>query len=473
MPTIRLVPSANTRSNSSYITVTNPDNMYANVDSTSYATVQHTRSSTTAYYLYIHGFNFNDVPSNATVTSFSVKIRAYESGLSTSSTYRISLYNNTTSIGNTTATASLSTTAQTLTIPTGSLTWDTLKGYGNNFRIRVPLRRNSSNTACYVYIYGAEIEVNYTLPDPRTITTSLTGNGTISPSGQTTAYDGDEFELTITPTTKTDAVTVANNNVDVTDELMPHYSSGTTATISETATSFTTELSASGAGFYTGSNTQGNYFNYAVNHTAESPGSTSTSYNTYVKDNGSNTATGWAWYAFDFSGIPNDAEIESVQVKCYGATENTTHDATHKSNITLWSGNDLKSTEQYFTSTSNQTITISDPGEWSRADLDDARLKFEVAYYGGRLFGITWSVTYQVGTDPDYYTYTYEVSGNATITVTIGSGARTGTIYTKSGNSWATTQTVTAVYKKVNNAWVEQSDWSAAFEPGSRYIIES
>ena len=34
-----------------------------------------------------------------------------------------------------------------------------------------------------MYIYGAEIEVTYTIPNPRTVTTTLNGNGIIDPSG--------------------------------------------------------------------------------------------------------------------------------------------------------------------------------------------------------------------------------------------------------------------------------------------------
>ena len=43
--------------------------------------------------------------------------------------------------------------------------------------------RNSRNTTGYFYCYGVEIEVIYKVPDPRTITSVLSGNGTINPSG--------------------------------------------------------------------------------------------------------------------------------------------------------------------------------------------------------------------------------------------------------------------------------------------------
>ena len=58
--------------------------------------------------------------------------------------------------------------------------------------------RNSRNTTGYFYCNSAEIEVTYSVNDPRTITSVLSGNGTINPSGAQTYYDGDEYELTIT-----------------------------------------------------------------------------------------------------------------------------------------------------------------------------------------------------------------------------------------------------------------------------------
>lgn len=424
MATARLVASTNAVSNTSYVAVASASNMYTNTDSTSAGTFTHNRASTSnTYYGYLRGFNFSSLPSNAVVSAFTVKIKASATGhtTSTSSSYYMSLCNGTTQIGSTSASGRLSTTTTTFTFANGSLTWDTIVGYGANFGIRIPLRRSAQNTADVVSVYGAEIEVTYTVPTARTITSTLTGSGTISPSGATSKYDGEDYTLTITPTNTSDTVTVKNNNVDVSSQLVEHYTGGTSTSTSQTATGFTTQLSASGANFYTGQNTTGNYFSYAVGHTAESPGYTSAS-ETYVKDGGSNTATGWAIYSFDFSGIPSGADITGVEVKCYGFAASTTHDSTHKANITLRNGSTVKSTEQYFTSTSNQTITISNPGTWTRAELQNAKLYFEVAYYGGGLYGITWKVTYSYGGTLAYYTYTYSVDGDATIAVTIGGG---------------------------------------------------
>lgn len=166
--TIRLVPSTYGRSNNSYVTVTNPSYMYQNTDdTTNHADIRGRNNSNYTYYCYLRGFNFGDVPSGATVTNFEVKIKAYRNSYQSteSSSYRPSLCNNTTSISNTTLDEDLTTSSsgEVYTFPKGSLTWNTIKNYGSNFGIRIPLRRTGSTSRPYVYVYGAEIEVTYTL----------------------------------------------------------------------------------------------------------------------------------------------------------------------------------------------------------------------------------------------------------------------------------------------------------------------
>lgn len=404
MATIKLTPSTYYLSNSSYLSVSNANNMYADTDSTTPGTVTHNRqSSNNTYYFYLRGFNFDDVPSVATVTGFTIKIKASATGhtSSTSTSYYMSLSNGTSQIGSTYADGRLSSTVDIFTFSEGSLDWNDLVNYGANFSIRIPLRRASSSTADVISIYGAEIEVTYTVPAPRTITTSLTGSGTISPSGTTTTYDGEEFELTITPTNKSDTVTATKDGVDITSQLVAH---GAGSVDTFTATDVRTNNIQSGS----------SYAEYAVGNTAEDPSSSSS--NMYS----SSGSTGYAEYSFDFSSIPSTAVIEDVEVRCYGHRESATVDSSHVSLCALYQGSTAASEEVDFPSTSNSMITITPNQTITRAELDDITLRHYVGYYGGLVLGISFVVTYSTGTGLDHYTYTMTVSGDAVIAVVIG-----------------------------------------------------
>ena len=448
MATARLVPSTYYLSSSTYLSVSNANNMYANTDSSTYATVTNSQNGTTSYYIYLRGFNFGDLPSAAVVTGFSIKLKARESGINTSTYYSPKLCHGTSQI--TSTMSAISTTATVHEFTSVGADWEDIVGYGSDFGIRINCRRASRNTTGYMYIYGAEIEVTYTVPNPRTVTTSLTGNGTISPSGATATYEGDEFELTITPTNKSDTVTATQDGVDITSQLVAH---GAGSTVTATPDNVTT------SGVQSGSS----YMQYAVGHSAENPSSSGTSSNAYA----SSGSTGYAAYSFDFSDIPSNATIESIEVRCYGHRENAAIDSTHVSRCTIYNGSTAISGNVEFPSTSNSIITLEPTGSVTRSQLDSLTVRHYVGYYGGLVLGISFEVTYSTGSGVDHYTYTYTVSGDSVIAVVIGGAGPTQTLYFKSNGVWVS---ATKAYKKVNGAWVEQSDLSSVFDSSTNYV---
>ena len=412
MATIRLIPSAYTLSNTSYLSISDASNMYANTDNTSYATITHNRSQNSTYYLYIHGFNFSAIDPSWTINSFTVKLKALESELSTSSSYRCSLYHNTTAISNTTLTSSLSTSAQTFTFPTTTLDWETLEGYGSNFRIRVPLRRASSGTSGYVHVYGAEIEVDYTIPVPATVTSALTGNGTISPSGATSTYEGTEYELTITPADISETVTVTKNGTDVTSQLVAH---GDETTVNRVLGTYTLE-----SGGFNGSG--GTYFEGLVGKGVDN---TQTTTNYYSSSSGTN-----AVFTYDMSfSIPSGATITRVYCQVNGHAESTSNSSEYMC-VQLKSGNTDLSEQINFKSigTSNTTITLECETLPTVSQLASMVLECTLGYYGGAINGATCYVEYETGSGITHYTYTYTVDGDATIAVTISGSSTAPTI---------------------------------------------
>lgn len=464
------------------MTVTNPSYMYNNTDdSSNYATLRGRagRSSNSTYYAFIDGFNFDDVPSSATVTGFRILIKAYRgSYMATGNTnYRICLASqasNSYKISNTTLSEDIttSTSGEVYEIPTGSLTWSQLVGYGSAFSIDIPLRNSSTSSSNYpyVYVYGAEIEVTYSMPDPRTITSTLSGNGTISPSGATTSYDGEEYTLTITPTTKTDAVTATQDGVDITSQLVGH--GGTAHSVSAVLGTYSLisgGFNGSGASYFSGLTGKG--------HTA-----TQTTSNYYSS---SSSTQAVFQYTISFSNIPSNAIITNLYMIANGHAESTSQSSEYMC-VQLLSGSTELSEEYNFKShgTSNGNVTVEAETLPTVAQLSSLVVQMKLGYYGGAINGVTVYLEYEEpAAVPDHYTYTYIVNGNSTIAVTIGSSPTpTGDkIYVKSGGTWkeasniyvkvnGTWQKVVNVYKKVSGSWVLQSDKSSLFSQDVSYI---
>lgn len=440
MATIRLVPSTYAVSNSSYAKVTNASNMYHNTDNTTYATLQNTRNSTSnTYHVYIRGFNFGSVPSDAIVSSFTIKIKANESYMSTSSSYRPSLYNGTTAISNTTVTSSLSTSVTTLTFPIPStLTWDTIKGYGANFGIRVPMRRSSTSYSSYVYVYGAEIEVTYTVPVYHSVTITNSTSATV------TASDSNPLEGTdVTIMSDTiSGIAVTDNGTDVTSQFVHH--SGTTG-----------EYSITNRGSY-GFALSGGYYvsqNKGVDKTAAV---CRVSFVLPVASTVTFTFINYAEQGYDFGVFGNlDTEL-STNYYSAGSSGATITDNSYK----------LACNTSTHNQSTTQTLTYSNvsAGEhyidvkYSKDDASAANndtLQFKVA--------ITYNETVS------YYAYTItNIQADHAIIVSPSGGGEQ--MYVKVNGAWVA---VTAVYKKVNGSWVQQSNLSSLFNTSTKYVLRS
>ena len=444
MASVRLIPSTYSVSNST-VTVTDANNMYANTDSTSYATVTHTSASTTTYYIYLKGFNFGSIPSGAEVESFTVKLKASESGLSTNTSYRPRLVNNTSTI--TGSSSTVSTSVSTITFTGVTTTWDTINGYGANFGIRVSVRRSNSGTQGYLYIYGAEIEVTY--KTPKSITTTLTGDGTIDPSGTVSVFDGDEYTLTITPTNASDTVTATKDGSAIT---LTKHEGGETEDSNVLGSYHLVSGGFNGSG--------ASYFQGIVGH-----GHTATQTTSNYYSSGSGTQAVFQ-YDVSFDDVPSNATIKSLYMMANGHAESTSQSAEYMC-VQLKSGNTALSAQYNFKSagTSNTTQTINATTLPTVAQLESLVVECTLGYYGGALNGVTVFLTYEVS--GVWYTYTMTVSGDATIAVVIGSQGETDKLYIKRNGAWVE---VSEVYKKVNGSWVQQTNLSSLFNTNTKYV---
>lgn len=446
MATIRLVPSEYYLSSTSYLSVSNAANMYANTDSGTYATVTNSRSATTSYYIYLRGFNFDDIPSGAIINNFTIKVKANYSGGYSQNIY---LFNGTSQSLGDSGSSPMSSTVTTHVIST-TYSWEDIAACGAELGVRINCRRASRNTTAYIYIYGAEIEVDYTVPDPATVTSTLTGNGIISPAGVVSTFKDAEYTLIITPDDKSEQVKVTNNGTDVSDQLVEHGSEHNASAIPADVTT---------SGIQSGAS----YAEYAVGHSAESPSTSGTSSNMYASSN----STGYAEYSFDFSAIPSNATIEAVEVRCYGHRESSTISSTYVSQCRLYRGSTAISDAVDFPHTSNTLITVTPTTVPTRSELDDVTVRHFVGYYGGLVLGITFVVTYSTGSGLDQYTYTFTVTGDAVIAVVIGGSGEQDAMFIRQNGSWKKVQ---KVFKKIGGQWIEQTDLKTVFGSGTDYL---
>ena len=421
MATIRLVPSTYYLSNSSYLSVSSASNMYTNTDSTTYATVTNSRTSTSSYYIYIRGFNFDDVPEEAIVSSISIKLKAYHSGGNTSTIY---CYDNTTQISAAGSTTALTTSATVKTFTNTTIDWDTLKNCGSDFGIRINCRRSSRNTTAYVYIYGAEIEVTYTVPVFYDITAS-TSTGSISPSGTTSVREGQNYILTI----EANNPSVTDNNVDVTSQIQ-RITDGSTTYIP-----------------YDYSNTGFNISNINNAYTDISDSS-------YADCSLSGRTTGNLYLNLGPIDVPSSATITNVECQASLQISRNGSSSGMTAECQMYSGNTAKGSATTLvtsaTDVARTTYTLN-IGSWSASELENAR--FYLTMYNGAsstvrhvyVYGISFTITYTISG----YVYTYTITNvraNHTIVVSAGSGPSEH-MYAKINGTWTE---FSRIYKKVN-----------------------
>lgn len=424
MATIRLIPSTYYLSNSSYLSVANAANMYSNTDDDTYATVTNSRTSTTSYYIYLRGFNFDAIPNGAIINSFTVKLKARESGVSTSSSYKPYLANGTTAING--SCDAITTTVATRTFTGISADWETIKGYGANFGIRINCRRASRNTTGYMYIYGAEIEVDYTMPTYHTVT--VNGEHT-TPSGATSVLEGESLRVKIYETARP---TVTDNGVDVSSQLQQGQDSPESYTVTNVTTTYGFELNNNG---YYESNNQGRAGTCALARV---------SFHMPVSGTVTFSVINYAESTYDYGLLSNiDEQLNT------NASADTSH--------VYWSG-------QNHNSSSVQTVTY----QMAAGDHTIDVKYFKDNYTDSGNDSLQFKVAITLDETPTYDTYWYYDLSNITTDhiINVTAGGNQPKLWFKDPN-W--TQAIKA-WKKVNGAWVEQTDLSTVFNNSTNYI---
>jgi len=120
------------------------------------------------------------------------------------------------------------------------------------------------------------------------------------------------------------------------------------------------------------------------------------------------------YYSFDFSAIPDGAEIVSVECSVKGHAESTSSSG-HRARCQLYVGTSTaKGSYTDFTSTSAQTISLT-TGTWTLSEVRDMHLCFTIGYYGGLVNGATATVVYSYNST----TWAITISNSTDVSVTV------------------------------------------------------
>lgn len=392
-----------------------------------YARFQLNASNTSTNCYIYYTFDTSEIPAQATIDSVTCSARISRNNRVSSPT--IQLYSGTTAKGSSVTFSSQNTTGTSVPITNISNTDTWTLAELQNVRLRITGRRSNTNNTSYIYFFGATLTITYTIDYTQYEITSVLATSEIDsiyPEGVTlTEGSNDDYVLNIYGSS-IDNIKVEDNGNDVTEDLVRHELNSAGEITAVPSTTFTTHINGSGGEFYVMSSETGTrILEMAIGYSAENPnpslptGTDVGNYN-YVKDGNNNTSTGYIEYNFDFSDIPEGSTINSISVKVYGCRETSTTDSTHVAKVELYSGTIQKGASQELTSTSNSIHTINNVGTWTREELQNAKLRFTVGYYGGRVGGISWYVDYTLPTNNPYY-WTYTLSNiNADHTITVG-----------------------------------------------------
>jgi len=439
MPSVTLIPNSYTDTGSYHFTLsTNTSrqisNAYNNADNTSSSarlTLASNRSSarTSEMYLEFDKDALENIPSGATIGTITANVRYYVSNTTYCTAVSLQLYTSTTAKGS--AETTRSTSSAKYSITPGTWTRSEL----NNIRLHISATHNASTSSAYLYLYGADITINYTLPTAYTITASSTASGvTVEPASQS-VYQGSSASVTLNKNTH---IIVKDNNVDVTSQLV------------QTAEQGTLEFSPGAVVDQT----------FATDSTYPATnGCHDTSNNTYARFKLA-TPTQHVIYSFDTSVIPATATILSVSCNVKAYISSTSTSITTKT-AQLYAETTAKGAATTVPTT-NSTWAIADTGSWTASEVRNIRLRFDGYYpnsssYYLYVYGAELTVVYTTGN----YVYVYTISnvaGDHTITVVSDGSGPDYTIYVKNNGSWSQVQ---AVYVKQNGSWVEASDVKA------------
>lgn len=372
-------------------------------NTSSYAGFSGSTSGSSGYVYY--NFDSISIPQNATIDSVScvARNRAYagSNGGTSRGTCGLRLIAGNTEKGTEYTYTSTANTAYTLT--TGN-NW-TPSDVNNGISLRILIYRSTTSWfGCR--FYGATLTVNYSVNGTMySISASSEYTGaTVYPASQE-AMNGESAVVQIYPDDLNN-IAVEDNGTDVTSQLQ--YVVPTPGT--QSFTGIPVSFDSANSVYNTSAASGGVYSAYTLVSGLSDHNSTTRCALYSVR--GAN-AISYMYWNFDCSSIPANATITSVSCQMKGGTQGTNYYSAYIAQ--LCKGTTVTGTSQSVTgsNTSPTTVTINGGSGWSRQDLDNIKLKFQVTRGSSNtttdstwsFYGATLTVQYTTPADP-YYTYT-------------------------------------------------------------------
>lgn len=386
---IELHPSGLDSSNSNYSSISSSypiTNAYDGTDSTNYAYITCNTGSYAETVVQLT-FDASAVPNDATINSVKCSAKLRVSSTSYLPTAIMQIYCGSTAKGK--SVSARTTTATTYTISTTNITRSEL----NNIAVRYTATRGTSNTtrAAYLYFYGADLTINYSVNQTAYTVTATSNVSGITLTPATADIVVGEDHTVYIETSDISEYVVTDNDTDIT-ELLQRVKKTTGGTLSNVLGEYTL---VSG-----GFNSNASYFSGIVGNGVDAP---DTSTNVY--SSGSGTIAVFT-YNMAFNNIPSNAVITRVYCQVRGHAESNSNSNEYMC-AQLISGS-TEITEEYnfkTVGTTNTTHTLEAETIPTIAQLQNLKLQCRVGYYGGSISGATCYVEYTIPTTEYHYVY--------------------------------------------------------------------
>lgn len=378
-------------------------------------------------------FDLSSIPQNATINSISCSAKAYISQTNTNrvSTRQCQLFSGNTAKGSAT---SISTSTSSFNMTVGTWTRTEL----NDCRIRVYAKRGSSNTTTtyYMGLYGATLTISYTWEDITYTITTNCSNGTISPNNPTVQQYGSQ-KFTLTGNNAQDELTSLKlGNTDVLSQAVKISRAN--------AFNYTVETAPSASYGY---NLSGNYYVSTNKGVSDSAAVARVSFNFPVECTVTFYVINYAEATYDYGILSNiDFALSTTS-----AADSSGY---------YWRGNTTA-----LNTPSEQAVTYTVP---SGSHFIDVKFKKDTGTNSNNdtlQFRIVVTPNSSYDTNGYYYEYTLS---NATASTTLTAVfASQKIMYIKNNGTWTV---VSAVYKKINGSWVQQTDLESLFNTNTNYL---